>query len=26
MYNGQISRVSLRGAALHPQGMIYVAS
>jgi hypothetical protein len=25
MYNGQISRVSLRGAALHPQGMIFVA-
>jgi hypothetical protein len=25
MYNGQISRVSLRGATLHPQGMIFVA-
>jgi len=25
MYNGQISRVSLRGAPLHPQGMIFVA-
>jgi hypothetical protein len=25
MYNGQITRVSLRGAALHPQGMIFVA-
>jgi len=25
MYNGQIIRVSLRGAALHPQGMIFVA-
>ena len=24
MYNGQIYRVSLRGAALHPQGMIFV--
>jgi hypothetical protein len=26
LYNGQISRVSLRGATLHPQGMIFVAS
>ena len=25
MFNGQISRVSLRGATLHPQGMIFVA-
>ena len=25
MYDGQISRVSLRGATLHPQGMIFVA-
>ena len=25
MYNGQILRVSLRGASLHPQGMIFVA-
>ena len=24
MYNGQILRVSLRGASLHPQGMIFV--
>ncbi len=24
MYNGHISRVSLRGATLHPQGMIFV--
>jgi hypothetical protein len=26
LYNGQISRVPLRGATLHPQGMIFVAS
>ena len=26
LFNGQISRVSLRGATLHPQGMIFVAS
>jgi hypothetical protein len=25
MYNGHIDRVSVRGAALHPQGMIFVA-
>ena len=25
IYNGQISRVSLRGVTLHPQGLIFVA-
>ena len=26
MYTGQITPVKLRGASLHPQGMIFVAS
>ena len=26
MFNGQINPVSVRGAALHPQGLIFVAS